>query len=373
MKKKLLKNKIEKDNFLAYFQTYLDRLSGAKFSKSGEVDFDRKFFGWDLYFCLQGSELNMLLVEPRCKLQKPPENTICLSENQGLLTIKAYSESYDHTFEIECHPRLAESKMIRSYFRDLNNSLENITAFTSMKANGLVYLLSAIYTELIFDAPHLDQYLRDSKRQMMLKISSSIKGKIGTAFSAQDVVDELGYSIQYLNKVSQDFRSLSLNSYINFSKLESFRNKLVSSNEKISILAAKCGFPDVNYLIQLFKKTYSITPLQLRKKLKSSSPEQLIEMNSVSGFEVLNETGKPLEISSLSVKDKRCTLLIANSSAEPLEVYWLSPDFEEVPMTLLSGFERFHLGSAEGHCWLVRKGGSKAYYMVGKNNCLIVF
>ena len=373
MKKNLTKNKEEKNHFFEYFAPYMNLLGKANFVQESIIDLDRRFFGWELYMNLKQSQLTANIVKPKFKLDPLYENYICFSENQGLLKIIFKSKSYERTFTVECHQRLAESRLIRSYFIQLNSVFEKSDKCSRLNAIGTLHLIVALFTELIFEAPHLDSYMRDTKRQMMIKVNSCIKSKIGTAFTAQDVVEELGYSIQYLNKVSQDFRALSLNNFINFSKLERFRSKLIKSSQKVAALAEECGFPDVNYLIQLFKKTYFHTPHQLRKKMLSGSSDERKALNAVAGFEVLDEIKKPSSIQELSVKDKRCTLILVNLSKEPLELYWISPEYEEVPMNLLEGLERFHLGSADGHVWMLKKAGKTAYFRVGKKNCLIMF
>ena len=373
MKKKLLKNKEEKDLFFKHIESYLSRLNEAIFFESEESRFERKSFGWALYLSFQNSKLIVNIVEPKHTLDFTHDSYIRLTENLGFLKIKIRTKSFERTFDIECHQRLRESRQIRTYFNEINECIKNDAECSKIKASGLIYLLIGVFAELIFEGPHLDSYFRDTKRQMMIKVNGSIRDKIGTPFSAQDVVEELGYSIQYLNKVSQDFRALSLNSFINFSKLELFRSKLIQSKEKISVISEECGFQDVNYLIQLFKKTYFITPLQLRKKIIGSSPEESVELNRTAGFKRLFQIDKPEHISDLSVKDKRCSLVVANLSREPLELYWVSPEKEEVPMTLLEGRERMHVGSAEGHVWMLKKGKVNGYFKVGKENCLIVF
>ena len=373
MKKQLQKNKEEKDLFFKHIKPYLLKLNEAIFFESEESKFERKSFGWAIYLSFQQSNLTVNIVEPKHTLDFTHDSYIRLTENLGFLKIKIQAKSFERTFDIECHQRLSESRQIRGYFSEINQCIKDDTEYSRIKASGLINLLIGVFAELIFEGPHLDSYFRDTKRQMMIKVNGSIRDKIGTPFSAQDVVEELGYSIQYLNKVSQDFRALSLNNFINFSKLELFRSKLVHSKEKISVISEECGFNDVNYLIQLFKKSYFVTPLQLRKKIISSSPEEGVDLNRTIGFKRLSQIDKPEYISHLSVKDKRCSLIVANLSREPLELYWVSPEKEEVPMTLLEGLERMHLGSAEGHVWMLKKGKENGYFRVGKENCLIVF
>jgi len=372
MKKKLKENKEEKDVFFRYIKPYLANLEEARFIESKESAFERSSFGWALYLYFRKSQLYVNIVEPKHTLDFSDDNYIRLTENLGILKIKIQDKDFTQTFEIECHQRLSESRQIRFYFNEMNKCIKANTEYAKMKACGLIHLLCGFFAELVFEGPHLTSYFRDTKRQMMIKINSSIRSKMGTAFSAQDVVEDLGYSIQYLNKVSQDFRALSLNNFINFSKLELFRSKLISSKEKIAEIADECGFQDVNYLIQLFKKTYFITPLQLRKKIMSASSKERIELNRISGFQMLNKINKPEKISELSVKDKRVSLIVGNLSKKPLELYWVSPEKEEVPMTLLEGLERIHLGSAEGHVWMLKNEEGTAYFKVGEKNSLIV-
>lgn len=362
-----------KKGFLLELKAYLKELESVNILQSQEPDFSRKSFGWSLYLSSYDSQYYLSLVEPRHKLDIDHKRYICLTESQGLLKITIAADALSQTYERECHQRLSESRQVRFYFKSISDCIRNRNEWSELRIAGLVYLICSLFAELIFDAPHLDQYMRDSRRQIMIKINSSLNDKIGTSFSAQDIAEDIGYSIQYLNKVSQDFRGLSLNTYLNFYKLENFRSKLLLNKSKISELAGESGFQDVNYLIQLFKKTYALTPLRLRKKLQSSTPEERQVLHNTTGFDLLKPISKPSLIKELSVNDKRCTLVIGNLSSELLELYWISPEHEEVPMSLLPGLDRVHFGSAEGHCWMLRKGNDSAYFQVGKENCLIVF
>ncbi|MCM8538659.1 MAG: helix-turn-helix domain-containing protein [Lentisphaeraceae bacterium] len=372
--KKNTKNveKIKKD-FLAELNAVLKGLDKSMVIPAEPSGFDRKSFGWSLYLSSTEGQNYLSVVPPRHKLETSHGNFICLSENLGLLEIKIKVAGAVHSYERECHQRLPQSGQLRSYFKSIYDCICPQNEQSQLKRTALVYMLSSLFTELVFDASHLDDYMKDPRRQMMIKINSSINARVGTAFSAQDIAEDLSYSLQHLNKISQDFRGLSLNNYINFYKLEVFRSKLLLGKDKISELAGVCGFRDVNYLIQLFKKTYFITPLQLRKQIRDSSFEGAISLHKTAGFEVLKPIAKPSFIPPLSVKDKRCSLVFGNLNSEALELYWISPEKEEVPMGLLTGLDRIHFGSVEGHVWLLRKGKRSAYFKVGKNNCLIVF
>ena len=365
------KNELNKNSFLVYLKSYLEASSEIDLYRAGEPGFNRKSFGWSLYMSPQENGLAIVMVEPRQKYDCTFEEFICLSENFGLLRISMKDAAVNQSFEIGCHQRLPESSQIRAYFNSLAACIGDDSELIKIKRSGLILLLSALFTELVFDATHLDAYLRDSKRLMMNKISSSVRTKMGTSFSAQDIVDDLGISVQYLNKVCRDFRGLTINNYLNFHKLEVFRSKLLYCKDGIAEMAESCGFQDVNYLIQLFKKTYFITPHQLRLKLLACSVDERAALNRTSGFESLSPLKRPASVRPLSVKDKRYTLIVANLSVEPLELYWLSPDGNEVPMTLIEGYERMHFGSAEGHYWMIRKADKISFYQIGSSNSLV--
>ena len=371
MKKNLKKFELDPENFFDQLELYFNSLENVSLYISKEVSFEHNFFGWDLFLSLEKNRVKAVLAQPKYRYAPEFKNYIRFTENLGILKIRLMEKGTLHSFDRECHQRLPESSLIRSYFSNLFNCSQQGGKLGQYKIEGLIKLLCSTFAELVFEAPHLDSYMSDSRRQMMIKINSSIDTRMGTSFSAQDLVGDLDYSVQYLNKVSREFRGLSLNKYINFVRLENLRRKLIYSNLKVADLAVSNGFPDVNYFIQLFKKYYSLTPHQLRKKMKASSSPERVKLHQTSGFRLLKKIERPLQVQQLSVKDKRCTLIFANLSEELLEVYWLSPEGEQVPMRIVDKLDRIHIGSAEGHCWYLKRAEQSAYFRVDLENCLI--
>lgn len=358
--------------FTDYLRKITENYGDISIISLNGVDYDRNCFGWKLIVYQEGKDLRIRIFEPRSRIGPLPEEALVLTENLGLLTVRLISGDDQNVCERECHPKLPESVFIRNCFKELNKCAVDKSSLQSIKVMGWLKVLASTFIELIFDAPHLDKYLSNTKRQLMLKINRRIFQNPALCLKAGDISADLGFTVQYLNSVTSSFRGMTLNNYINFCKLEQLRLSLIRSSEKVSQLGEMYGFKDVNYLIQLFKKFYGITPLKLRKfytSRKEISPELL---HSTRGFNILSPISRPKKISQLSDKDKRCTLIVANNSRTELEIYWLSPEGEEIAMYVSEENERVHFGSAEGHCWMMVRGKSRTFYRVGRDNCIII-
>lgn len=368
MQKNLDQRHIFTDYLRKIAESY-DQISIISFNR---VDYDRNCFGWKLIVYQDGKDLKINIFEPRSRIESLPSQALVLTENLGLLTVRLVDGKNQTVSERECHPKLPESIFIRNSFKELNKCAVDKSSLQSIKVMGWLKVLASTFIELIFDAPHLDKYLSNTKRQLMLKINRRIFQNPAIPLKASDISADLGFTVQYLNSVTSSFRGMTLNNYINFCKLEQLRFSLIRTSEKVSQLGADYGFNDVNYLIQLFKKFYKITPLQLRKNYTSRKEVSAEKLHGTGGFKILNPVSRPKKISQLSDKDKRCTLIVANNSKTELEIYWLSPEGEEIAMYVSEENERVHFGSAEGHCWMMLRGKARAYYRVGKENCIII-
>lgn len=366
------KLKLSKNFYFDTLFSFKDSFDNAIFSKSYEKSHQFKIFGWGILLTKKGPNLDVILAEPGYHINTDSDDYIYLRESVGLLKIDVKQDGQVYFAEQECHPRLPESAEYLSFFRLLNRCLESNTKSSSLKAVGILYLLSSTYAELVFFTLHLEKQSSNTKRQINIKINSAIKERIGSVFSAHDISSDLGFTIQYLNKVLNEFRGMSLNNYINLYKMENFRHNLLSTKESISALVQKAGYSDSANFIQSFKKTYFVTPLQLRKQILRASKRDRLDLQRTKGFSAIAPLKEIFYTPGRKSKEQRCSLIICNlSESDTLELYWLSPNEDEIPTALIPGLSRIHMGTAKDHCWKLKRDQEVAYFRIGGQNSII--
>ena len=61
---------------------------------------------------------------------------------------------------------------------------------------------------------------------------------------------------------------MTLTSWKNYLKLEKAKEFLADSPKKITEIAAECGFENVSYFTELFKKTEKLAPEAYREQIR---------------------------------------------------------------------------------------------------------
>lgn len=82
--------------------------------------------------------------------------------------------------------------------------------------------------------------------------------------SAKDIADAAGYSPNYLSKKFREATGIGVHEYLVFIRLQRAALELLSTDNSITEIAARCGFSDANYFKDAFKKKYGVTPRAYR-------------------------------------------------------------------------------------------------------------
>ena len=83
--------------------------------------------------------------------------------------------------------------------------------------------------------------------------------------STADIATIVGYSPNYLSRKFKETVGIGVHEYIVFIRLQKAANELLSTRDKITDIALRCGFSDSNYFKDAFKKKYGLTPRAYRK------------------------------------------------------------------------------------------------------------
>lgn len=92
-----------------------------------------------------------------------------------------------------------------------------------------------------------------------------IHNQTNQSIQVEDVAENCGYSYSYLKKKFKNEVGMTITEYITHTKLEEAKELLKYSDYSISEISNYLCFSSQSYFQNLFKKHYSITPLQYRK------------------------------------------------------------------------------------------------------------
>ncbi len=84
--------------------------------------------------------------------------------------------------------------------------------------------------------------------------------------TAADIAAAAGYSPNYLSRKFRSSVGLGIHEYLTFIRLRHAAYELVTTGDRITDIAFRCGFSDSNYFKDAFKKKYGVTPRAYRKQ-----------------------------------------------------------------------------------------------------------
>ena len=85
--------------------------------------------------------------------------------------------------------------------------------------------------------------------------------------TAADIAAAAGYSPNYLSRRFRSSVGVGVHQYLTFIRLQHAAYELVTTDDRITDIAFRCGFSDSNYFKDAFKKKYGVTPRAYRKQL----------------------------------------------------------------------------------------------------------
>lgn len=128
----------------------------------------------------------------------------------------------------------------------------------------LTYMITALYDEC-------KEYTKKKKvsstaTEIYLAVLQNINDNYMNDISAETISLDLGYSASYIRAVFKKESGNSLQSKINEIRLQNAAFLLENTALSVTEISFQCGFSDSNYFSVIFKKKYSLSPLQYKKK-----------------------------------------------------------------------------------------------------------
>lgn len=165
---------------------------------------------------------------------------------------------------------------IRFYVSQLWQSLEcgGVYAQLSAKAN-LELLLITLFTE--FDPQQINLISEEDKRRATIcLLLSYVEEHYAEKLSLEDLADYAQYNRTYVSTLFKQMVGINFHEYLTRVRFQHALNDLTYTNENLTDIALKNGFPDLKTLTSRFRSTFHRTPAQYRAMLK---PDEVLYAN----------------------------------------------------------------------------------------------
>ena len=278
---------------------------------------------------------------------------IKFSSNCGESMIKGISNSWDEVIEIKQYIKIVSIAY--------NN--EKILLLTKL------ILLSL---KDVKDISNYDNELKTKKRfKNFYKLLSCFQDNLKKNICINSVSNYTGLHKNRLNKISREFRNLSVKSLYNLVRFEAVREDLINNSCEIKTIVEDYKFTNYDYFIQQFKQLYNITPFKLRKESKMNSHSELIHYTN--GFSQLKPSPSYDVLKSRYFENfiPQNSLIICNIGNEPLDIYWINHLGERYHYARLLVNHRKLFGTEKGQYWLI-SGKEQIYYLTPNFNSIII-
>jgi AraC-like DNA-binding protein len=105
----------------------------------------------------------------------------------------------------------------------------------------------------------------NSIEQKMYEVSSYIHAHYNEDISLNTLSDQFFVSPSYLSRVFKQVTGFNLSNYIQLTRIKNAQYRLVSSNDKISVISEECGFASFSQFNRIFNKVAGTSPRQYRQ------------------------------------------------------------------------------------------------------------
>ena len=113
-----------------------------------------------------------------------------------------------------------------------------------------------------------EKYSSDDDDSLINNLKNYINANIEFDFDISKTADFFHYNKQYLGRLFKTKTGLSIREYINKKRIENSAKLLLSTDYSVIDISYRVGFNNVTYFNRLFKKTYSLTPIEYRTEFK---------------------------------------------------------------------------------------------------------
>ena len=124
-----------------------------------------------------------------------------------------------------------------------------------------------LYT--LYELKDKNQYKNEqsynSIEQKMYEVSSFIHAHYDEDISLDSLSEQFFISSSYLSREFKQVTGFNLSNYIQLTRIKNAQYRLVSSNDKISLIAQECGFSSFSQFNRVFNKITGTSPREYRQ------------------------------------------------------------------------------------------------------------
>lgn len=160
-------------------------------------------------------------------------------------------------------------KQIQRAFETLFYCMENPTDNIQLKIFSLVYEILYELSEhfsMVKLAKNDLQQTDSSELEWIDSVIIYIQQYFTSPLSVSELADAFHLTPSYFSRKFKRYMDMSVMDYITEVRLQKAFQQLIHTQKNIQAISDSCGFPNHKSLIQVFKKTYGLTPVQYRKK-----------------------------------------------------------------------------------------------------------
>ena len=165
---------------------------------------------------------------------------------------------YNGVFSPDKYPNLAQ----------LINILRNTKVNDEYKKTSCTYLTGEIINEAIqignIDSKSNKTTAANKLKPALVFIQKNYMDP--QCMSAKKIAECCGLSVSQFRDIFKHNIGMTLPQYINQTRLSSAVNLLNTTNESITKIATKSGFYEISYFNRLFRKTFGMSPKEMRQK-----------------------------------------------------------------------------------------------------------
>ncbi len=141
--------------------------------------------------------------------------------------------------------------------------------------NSLLFNIFLILFQKIYYSSVSKPIYNEPDKKMILEnqLDEIFKKSQTVNLKVKDICDKLYYSRTHLNRLFYECFNMSPHDYLTKIKLSYAKNMLHTSNTPITNIALMVGYSNLGQFNKLFKKEFSLTPREFRKKYAKSKPK----------------------------------------------------------------------------------------------------
>lgn len=175
-------------------------------------------------------------------------------------------ENFDASLVLSCdapeefsHPVIANVFELKEKFKRCYDEFRQRTLYFRE--------ITSVVVKLIFAEMMRKATLGNSESTITSEVIDYVKKNYSDVnLSNERIAACFDYHPAYLNRVIKTATGKPLHKYIIEYRVESAKNKLVSSKDEITTIAKLCGFASSSYFIKVFKAECGMTPVAFRRK-----------------------------------------------------------------------------------------------------------